>query len=161
MKKLLIFLFLGIFPSVGRTLAQPTDSLQVVVDSLSVKVVKLERDLEYLKINTDISTLNTEIEILSMKVNSSFTDIQIGILYNDKKDTKDLLRVLRESCKHYKENVALIKDEVDSMQELVYSKKGTFSSNEYMCLSMHFMKVLFSYDLLEKRLSLLDEALDK
>lgn len=158
MKKLLIFLFFSIFPGVGRTLAQSTDSLQVVVDSLSVKVVKLERDIEYLKINTDISTLNTEIEILSMKVNSSFTDLQIGILYNDKKDTKNLLR---ESYKHYKESVAFIKDEVDSIHELVYSKEETFSSKEYMHLLIDLTKVLFSYDLLEKRLSLLDKALDK
>ena len=142
----------------ARTFAQSADSLQVVVDSLSVKVTKLEHDLAYLKINTDISTLNTKIEILSLNVKDVFSDFQIAVLSNNKKGVKAQLRVLHEA---YKERLEIIKREIDSLQELVNSNRETFSFLENMQILTGVMLVLNSYDILEKQMPVVGEALDK
>lgn len=76
-----------------RTVAQSIDSLQVVVDSLSIKVVKLEHDLAYLKVDTDIRTLDAKIEILTMRTENILTDFQLAILTNNKSEAKVLYRI--------------------------------------------------------------------
>ena len=80
-----------------RTVAQSIDSLQVVVDSLSIKVVKLEHDLAYLKVDTDIRTLDAKIEILTMRTENILTDFQLAILTNNKSEAKVLYRNLYQS----------------------------------------------------------------
>ena len=160
MKKFLLslFLFSCMLLGAARTFAQSADSLQVVVDSLSVKVTKLEHDLAYLKINTDISTLNTKIEILSLNVKDVFSDFQIAVLSNNKKGVKAQLRVLHEA---YKERLEIIKREIDSLQELVNSNRETFSFLENMQILTGVMLVLNSYDILEKQMPVVGEELDK
>lgn len=89
-----------------RTVAQSIDSLQVVVDSLSIKVVKLEHDLAYLKVDTDIRTLDAKIEILTMRTENILTDFQLAILTNNKSEAKVLYRNLYQS---YEERIKLAK----------------------------------------------------
>lgn len=111
-----------------------------------------------MKINTDISTLNTKIEILSLNVKDVFSDFQIAVLSNNKKGVKAQLRVLHEA---YKERLEIIKREIDSLQELVNSNRETFSFLENMQILTGVMLVLNSYDILEKQMPVVGEALDK
>lgn len=141
-----------------RTVAQSIDSLQVVVDSLSIKVVKLEHDLAYLKVDTDIRTLDAKIEILTMRTENILTDFQLAILTNNKSEAKVLYRNLYQS---YEERIELAKKELDSLQERVISNKDSFSSMENMNLTLKVLSILSSYNNLEKQMSLIDEALDR
>lgn len=141
-----------------RTVAQSIDSLQVVVDSLSIKVVKLEHDLAYLKVDTDIRTLDAKIEILTMRTENILTDFQLAILTNNKSEAKVLYRNLYQS---YEERIELAKKELDSLQERVISNKDSFSSFENMNLTIKLLSILSSYNNLEKQMSLIDEALDR
>lgn len=141
-----------------RTVAQSIDSLQVVVDSLSIKVVKLEHDLAYLKVDTDIRTLDAKIEILTMRTENILTDFQLAILTNNKSEAKVLYRNLYQS---YEESIELAKKELDSLQERVISNKDSFSSMENMNLTLKVLSILSSYNNLEKQMSLIDEALDR
>lgn len=157
MKKFLLFLFI-VSLGATRIFAQSADSLQVVVDSLSVKVAKLEHDLTYLKIDTDIRALDAKIEILSIQVRGMATDFQIGILSNNKKDAKDLLQ---KSYETYGESVELVKKEVNLLQKLVNSSIDSFSAFENMHISLGVMRILNSYHTLEKQMSIIGEALDR
>ena len=141
-----------------RTVAQSIDSLQVVVDSLSIKVVKLEHDLAYLKVETDIRTLDAKIEILTMRTENILTDFQLAILTNNKSEAKVLYRNLYQS---YEERIELAKKELDSLQERVISNKDSFSSFENMNLTIKLLSILSSYNNLEKQMSLIDEALER
>ena len=141
-----------------RTVAQSIDSLQVVVDSLSIKVVKLEHDLAYLKVDTDIRTLDAKIEILTMRTENILTDFQLAILTNNKSEAKVLYRNLYQS---YEERIELAKKELDSLQERVISNKDSFSSFENMNLTIKLLSILSSYNNLEKQMSLIDEALER
>lgn len=141
-----------------RTVAQSIDSLQVVVDSLSIKVVKLEHDLAYLKVDTDIRTLDAKIEILTMRTENILTDFQLAILTNNKSEAKVLYRNLYQS---YEERIELAKKELDSLQERVISNKDSFSSFENMNLTIKLLCILSSYNNLEKQMSLIDEALER
>lgn len=141
-----------------RTVAQSIDSLQVVVDSLSIKVVKLEHDLAYLKVDTDIRTLDAKIEILTMRTENILTDFQLAILTNNKSEAKVLYRNLYQS---YEERIKLAKKELDSLRERVISNKDSFSSMENMNLTLKVLSILSSYNNLEKQMSLIDEALDR
>lgn len=141
-----------------RTVAQSIDSLQVVVDSLSIKVVKLEHDLAYLKVDTDIRTLDAKIEILTMRTENILTDFQLAILTNNKSEAKVLYRNLYQS---YEESIELAKKELDSLQERVISNKDSFSSFENMNLTIKLLSILSSYNNLEKQMSLIDEALER
>lgn len=141
-----------------RTVAQSIDSLQVVVDSLSIKVVKLEHDLAYLKVDTDIRTLDAKIEILTMRTENILTDFQLAILTNNKSEAKVLYRNLYQS---YEERIELAKKELDSLQERVISNKDSFSSFENMNLTIKLLSILSSYNNLEKHMSLIDEALER
>ena len=141
-----------------RTVAQSIDSLQVVVDSLSIKVVKLEHDLAYLKLDTDIRTLDAKIEILTMRTENILTDFQLAILTNNKSEAKVLYRNLYQS---YEERIELAKKELDSLQERVISNKDSFSSFENMNLTIKLLSILSSYNNLEKQMSLIDEALER
>ena len=141
-----------------RTVAQSIDSLQVVVDSLSIKVVKLEHDLAYLKVDTDIRTLDAKIEILTMRTENILTDFQLAILTNNKSEAKVLYRNLYQS---YEESIKLAKKELDSLRERVISNKDSFSSMENMNLTLKVLSILSSYNNLEKQMSLIDEALDR
>lgn len=141
-----------------RTVAQSIDSLQVVVDSLSIKVVKLEHDLAYLKVDTDIRTLDAKIEILTMRTENILTDFQLAILTNNKSEAKVLYRNLYQS---YEERIKLAKKELDSLQERVISNKDSFSSFENMNLTIKLLSILSSYNNLEKQMSLIDEALER
>lgn len=160
MKKFLLSLFLFSCMSLGtaRTFAQSTDSLQVVVNSLSVKVAKLEHDLTYLKIDTDIRTLDAKIEILTIRVENILTDFQLAILTNNKSEAKVLYRDL---YKTYKESVELVKKELDSLQESVNSNEDLLSSFENIHLNLKVISILSSYNNLEKQMSLIDKALDR
>ena len=142
----------------ARTVAQSIDSLQVVVDSLSIKVVKLEHDLAYLKVDTDIRTLDAKIEILTMRTENILTDFQLAILTNNKSEAKVLYRNLYQS---YEERIELAKKELDSLQERVISNKDSFSSFENMNLTIKLLSILSSYNNLEKQMSLIDEALER
>ena len=106
MKKFLFVFISCITLGTAKTYAQSVDSLQVVVDSLSAKVIKLEHDLIYLKIKTDINTLNTKIEILSIKVDDLLTSFQMAIRSNRKENMRD---VLQESHRLYKRSTELVK----------------------------------------------------
>ena len=141
-----------------RTVAKSIDSLQVVVDSLSIKVVKLEHDLAYLKVDTDIRTLDAKIEILTMRTENILTDFQLAILTNNKSEAKVLYRNLYQS---YEERIELAKKELDSLQERVISNKDSFSSFENMNLTIKLLSILSSYNNLEKQMSLIDEALER
>lgn len=141
-----------------RTVAQSIDSLQVVVDSLSIKVVKLEHDLAYLKVDTDIRTLDAKIEILTMRTENILTDFQLAILTNNKSEAKVLYRNLYQS---YEERIKLAKKELDSLRERVISNKDSFSSMENMNLTLKVLSILSSYNNLERQMSLIDEALDR
>lgn len=141
-----------------RTVAQSIDSLQVVVDSLSIKVVKLEHDLAYLKVDTDIRTLDAKIEILTMRTENILTDFQLAILTNNKSEAKVLYKNLYQS---YEERIELAKKELDSLQERVISNKDSFSSFENMNLTIKLLSILSSYNNLEKQMSLIDEALER
>lgn len=141
-----------------RTVAQSIDSLQVVVDSLSIKVVKLEHDLAYLKVDTDIRTLDAKIEILTMRTENILTDFQLAILTNNKSEAKVLYRNLYQS---YEERIELAKKELDSLQERVISNKDSFSFFENMNLTIKLLSILSSYNNLEKQMSLIDEALER
>lgn len=141
-----------------RTVAQSIDSLQVVVDSLSIKVVKLEHDLAYLKVDTDIRTLDAKIEVLTMRTENILTDFQLAILTNNKSEAKVLYRNLYQS---YEERIELAKKELDSLQERVISNKDSFSSFENMNLTIKLLSILSSYNNLEKQMSLIDEALER
>lgn len=141
-----------------RTVAQSIDSLQVVVDSLSIKVVRLEHDLAYLKVDTDIRTLDAKIEILTMRTENILTDFQLAILTNNKSEAKVLYRNLYQS---YEERIELAKKELDSLQERVISNKDSFSSFENMNLTIKLLSILSSYNNLEKQMSLIDEALER
>lgn len=157
MKKFLLFLFI-VSLGATRIFAQSADSLQVVVDSLSVKVAKLEHDLTYLKIDTDIRTLDAKIEILTIRVQNILTDYQLAILTNNKSEAKVLYRDL---YKTYEESVELIKKELDSLQKFVNSNEDSFSSFENIHLNLKVISILSSYNNLEKQMSLIDEALNR
>lgn len=157
MKKFLLFLFI-VSLGATRIFAQSADSLQVVVDSLSVKVAKLEHDLTYLKIDTDIRTLDAKIEILTIRVQNILTDYQLAILTNNKSEAKVLYRDL---YKTYEESVELIKKELDSLQKFVNSNENSFSSFENIHLNLKVISILSSYNNLEKQMSLIDEALNR
>lgn len=159
MKKLLFLILISCMSFCAtRTVAQSIDSLQVVVDSLSIKVVKLEHDLAYLKVDTDIRTLDAKIEILTMRTENILTDFQLAILTNNKSEAKVLYRNLYQS---YEERIELAKKELDSLQERVISNKDSFSSFENMNLTIKLLSILSSYNNLEKQMSLIDEALDR
>lgn len=159
MKKFLLSLciFFCMSLSTARTFAQSADSLQVVIDTLSVKIAKLEHDLTYLKIDTNIRTLGAEIEILSIQVGNMWTDFQIGILSNNR-DVKDLLQ---ESYKTYGESVELVKEKVNFLQKLVNSSINSFSASENTLIYLGVMSILNSYYGLERKMSIIGEALDR
>ena len=157
-KSLFLILFSCMLFCATRTVAQSIDSLQVVVDSLSIKVVKLEHDLAYLKVDTDIRTLDAKIEILTMRTENILTDFQLAILTNNKSEAKVLYRNLYQS---YEERIDLAKKELDSLQERVISNKDSFSSFENMNLTIKLLSILSSYNNLEKQMSLIDEALER
>ncbi len=157
-KSLFLILFSCMLFCATRTVAQSIDSLQVVVDSLSIKVVKLEHDLAYLKVDTDIRTLDAKIEILTMRTENILTDFQLAILTNNKSEAKVLYRNLYQS---YEERIELAKKELDSLQERVISNKDSFSSFENMNLTIKLLSILSSYNNLEKQMSLIDEALER
>lgn len=159
MKKSLFLILISCMSfCVTRTVAQSIDSLQVVVDSLSIKVVKLEHDLAYLKVDTDIRTLDAKIEILTMRTENILTDFQLAILTNNKSEAKVLYRNLYQS---YEERIKLAKKELDSLRERVISNKDSFSSMENMNLTLKVLSILSSYNNLERQMSLIDEALDR
>lgn len=160
MKKFLLSLFLFSCMPLGsaKIFAQSTDSLQVVVDSLSVKVAKLEHDMAYLKIQTDINTLDAEVEILTIQVGNILTDYQIAILSGHKKEMREILHKNHET---YKENVEIAKKKLNSLQECIDSNKDSFSVFENLHLTISIGRIWCSYNNLEKRISLVGKALDK
>lgn len=159
MKKFILSLVLFSCTSLGaaRTFAQSADSLQMVVDSLSGKITKLEHDLAYLKIRTDISTLDAKIEILSLNVKDILTTLQLAILSNRTEDIKDVLRGLHKT---YEENAESLRKEVNSIKELVGFESDTTSFDQ-IPLILNVAGILSSYGNLEKQISLVGEALDK
>lgn len=157
-KSLFLILFSCMLFCATRAVAQSIDSLQVVVDNLSIKVVKLEHDLAYLEVDTDIRTLDAKIEVFTMRTENILTDFQLAILTNNKSEAKVLYRNLYQS---YEERIKLAKKELDSLRERVISNKDSFSSMENMNLTLKVLSILSSYNNLEKQMSLIDEALDR
>lgn len=168
MKKILLSLFLFSCMPLGaaRTFAQSADSLRVVVDSLSLRVAKLEHDLTLLKVNTDITTLDAAINRLSIEFRGIGTDLQIITIANkigtlSKSNKKDYDSVLKKSYKVHKEGAELLKKELDSLQELINSSKDLFSASENLHISLAIMRILVSYNNLEGQLKLIGELLEK
>lgn len=168
MKKILLSLFLFSCMPLGaaRTFAQSADSLRVVVDSLSLRVAKLEHDLTLLKVNTDITTLDAAINRLSIEFRGIGTDLQIITIANkigtlSKSNKKDTIAILKESYRVNKESAELVKKELDSLQELINSNENSFSNSENVHIYCGVIRVLGSYNTLEKQLQLIAKVLEE
>lgn len=134
-----------------RTAAQSVDALQVVIDSLSVKVVNLEQELAFLKINTEINDLDTEIRIRSIEVSNMLTNLHIG--------GSSVISEMREFYKAFERNIKYIKDEVDSLQERVSASEDSFSAFKSVSLLLKMAGLLQSYSSLEEYMSIIEDAL--
>ncbi len=157
MKKLLFLILISYMSFCAtRTVAQSVDSLQVVIDSLSVKVAVLGHDLAYLKIDSEINALDENIQILSIQVGDMATDFRLAILSKHLKDSKTQLQKLYEV---YEESIRIIKDRIDLLQPLVDSKKNLLSPIESAHISFRVTGIWTSYYNLKNKMSIIREAL--
>ncbi len=157
MKKSLFFIFISCMSfSATRTVAQSVDSLQVVIDSMSVKVAELEHDLAYLKIDSEINTLEGYIQIFSIEIGDMATDFQLAVLSKHLKDSKIQLQELYEV---YEERVRIVKDKIDLLQTQVDSQNYLLLPVERLRISLRVTGIWTSYYNVKNKMSIIKDAL--
>lgn len=139
----------------ARSYAQSVDSLQVVVDSLSVRVAKLEHDLTYRKMYAEMESLYFQLEILTLNVGNIMSDLQIA---NLTKNLKNMKIQLQEIFEGYKKRLEIYKDMIVKMQERIESNKRIFLPLEELQIESQKLLVLHSYNMLEGEISIIEKA---
>ena len=131
MKKVLLLIIFAV-TSVYAS-AQDTSSAAITIDSLSVRLEKLQRDYDYLSCDFDLYRMKAELKELSQDVSIKSNEVLIGIYHGSY--SRDLYL---SYLKYYDVSCALFdskKDEYEHLKTLV-SLKATASKFSHTQLSM-------------------------
>lgn len=118
--------------------AQEVDSLQskpISIDSLAVKLEKLQHDYDFLKCDYELNRMQFKLEILANQLNNKSTDLEIDIYHYNVRYMKELYLLYLGNKDNYNSSVDLLnalKERIEQLKAMVAIKiiSSNFSEDE-------------------------------
>ncbi|MBQ3212424.1 MAG: hypothetical protein IJB40_02740 [Alistipes sp.] len=138
--------------------AQEVDSLQsnpINVDSLAVKLDKLQRDYDFLKCDYELNRMQLKLEIFANQINNSSTALEINCYHYSGTYMKELYLANKDKYNSSVDMLNSLKETIGQLKAMIAIKiiSSNFSENEIALLNNQCNTLDLGVRVVEKALS--------